>query len=113
MKQENITLFNVHVAGKMTSQDADALQPLLRSANDEAFTILMKHKTKKRTIVGYVCWLILLASLAHLLFSQTDNFLLNLLATVVVILSILILLLIPSVKKRRYRDYRTILEEYQ
>lgn len=113
MKQQYITLFNVHSAGKTTSQDADALQPLLRAASDEAFPELMAHKTRKRTITGYICWVILIASLAHLYFSTIDNFLLDCAASAAVILSILALLLIPSLKKRRYNDYRTILEKYQ
>lgn len=113
MKQENITLFNVHVAGKMTSQDADALQPLLRTANDDAFAVLMKHRTPKRTFTGYLCWLFLFVSAAYLLFGSSDNNVLNTAAWGVAAVSVLDLILLPSLKKRRYSDYRSILEKHQ
>lgn len=113
MTQDHITRFNVHFAGKTTSQQADSLQPLLRSAKDDAYPELISYKARKRTPLAWLCWLILIASAAHILFSEIENSTLDIAAWVAIILTSLTLLLLPSLKTRRFRDYRAILEKHQ
>ena len=113
MTQDHITRFNVHTAGMFSSQDADSLQPLLKAAKDEAYAELMAVKTPKYTLLYWVLYILLAASVCHLLFSTIESQPLTIAAIAVAVVSLALIIFIPPYKKRTFRNYSKVLERYK